>query len=152
MSGQHNTSPWVCREVFLTIVVMAALDFLTLLCIASPHILYAAIWYLPEIWRAQFGRESVQVFAHVATAGKGQPPLFHLQLTVHRLKPNIHVAAAVAGSHQPYSTKQCKTRRRAHWLPPPANSYCQYSETISVSKPPPPPLSHTPHCTKKGSH
>jgi methylene-fatty-acyl-phospholipid synthase len=49
---------------------MAALDFLTLLCIASPHILYAAIWYLPEIWRAQFGRESVQVFAHVATAGK----------------------------------------------------------------------------------
>ena len=52
---------------------MDSLDFITLLCIASPHILYAAIWYLPEIWRAQFGRDSVLVFAHVATAGKGMP-------------------------------------------------------------------------------
>ena len=55
------------------IVAMNSLDFITLLCIASPHILYAAIWYLPEIWRAQFGRDSVLVFAHVATAGKGVP-------------------------------------------------------------------------------
>lgn len=48
-----------------------AYDLITALSIAAPHILYALIWYQPYIWRVQFKRESVNIFAQVATALKG---------------------------------------------------------------------------------
>ena len=44
---------------------------ITAFLIALPHILYAAIWYQPQIWRAQFRGLSVEIFSRVASALKG---------------------------------------------------------------------------------
>ncbi len=46
--------------------------FVTAICLAAPHVLYACVWYQPHIWRSQFKKDSVDVFAHVATALKGK--------------------------------------------------------------------------------
>ena len=48
------------------------LTSLVLLCIASPHILYAFIWLQPQRWKASFGGRAVEVFALVAVALKGK--------------------------------------------------------------------------------
>lgn len=53
-------------------------SFITALLIASPHILYAIIWFQPQLWRVQFRGASVQVFAQVATALKGTQPLQYI--------------------------------------------------------------------------
>ncbi len=39
--------------------------------LASPHFLYAFIWYRPHLWRRTFGNAAVDVFALFGTLGKG---------------------------------------------------------------------------------
>lgn len=51
---------------------MSFVWLVTGLLIASPHILYAFIWFNPSTWRAWFGAQSVEVFAEVAAVGKGK--------------------------------------------------------------------------------
>lgn len=41
------------------------------LAIAAPHFLYAFIWICPGVWRAVFGKRSVDAFATCGVLGKG---------------------------------------------------------------------------------
>lgn len=43
-----------------------ASNWLVVGALASPHILYACIWYFPQIWMKIYGRWSVQVFESLA--------------------------------------------------------------------------------------
>lgn len=48
-----------------------ASNWLVVGALASPHILYAFIWYFPQVWRSIYGRWSVQVFESLAWILKG---------------------------------------------------------------------------------
>ena len=50
---------------------MQFVDVFAAICVASPHILYAFIWFNPLVWHKKFGKHAVHVFAQAATAGKG---------------------------------------------------------------------------------
>ena len=45
-------------------------DAATLAALASPHILYAAVWLHAPLWRRAFGRRAVPVLEWCALAGK----------------------------------------------------------------------------------
>ena len=48
-----------------------ASNYLVVAALASPHVLYAFIWYFPHIWRKQFGKKGVEVFETCAWLLKG---------------------------------------------------------------------------------
>ena len=48
-----------------------ALSWFVALAIATPHVLYAYIWFFPDKWRAAFKSRSVEVFHNTAWALKG---------------------------------------------------------------------------------
>jgi hypothetical protein len=51
---------------------MAVMDHALIAAVTAPHLLYACIWILPDVWRrAFFPRNSVQAMAYVANALKG---------------------------------------------------------------------------------
>jgi hypothetical protein len=40
--------------------------------LASPHFLYAFIWFRPQLWQQAFGDKAVDVFAAFGAVGKGE--------------------------------------------------------------------------------
>ena len=49
----------------------AGVSWLVALAIATPHFLYAYIWFFPQKWLEAFKGRSVDVFHHAAWALKG---------------------------------------------------------------------------------
>ena len=47
-------------------------DWIVVGVLASPHLLYAYIWFFSEQWMAAFRKRSVQVFENVAWLLKGE--------------------------------------------------------------------------------
>jgi len=52
-----------------------ALDWALVTAVAAPHVLYAAVWLLPDAWRSVFRRRPVDAFQVAAAVGKGARPL-----------------------------------------------------------------------------
>ena len=46
-------------------------DWSLVLCLAAPHVLYAAVWLHPEQWQSLFRKHSLLAFSQAATFGKG---------------------------------------------------------------------------------
>jgi hypothetical protein len=49
-------------------------NWLVVAALASPHILYAYIWFFPQQWMTAFKSKSVDIFAWIATVLKGTLP------------------------------------------------------------------------------
>lgn len=47
-------------------------DWMVVLALALPHLLYAYIWFYPQQWKDTFKGRSVDIFASIAGALKGE--------------------------------------------------------------------------------
>ncbi len=65
------------EEALLTTLqaMPGALDWALVTAVAAPHVLYAAVWLLPDAWRSVFRRRPVEAFQFAAAVGKGARPL-----------------------------------------------------------------------------
>lgn len=50
---------------------LALSDWLVVVALALPHLMYAFIWYFPDTWMSWFKKKSVQVFETIAWVLKG---------------------------------------------------------------------------------
>ena len=85
-----------------------ALSWFVALAIATPHVLYAYIWFFPDRWRAAFKSRSVEVFHNAAWALKGASlkhapsllPTRMLQHIQHALTAWVHVCRPTVQQHR----------------------------------------------------
>lgn len=55
-------------------------DWATVGILATPHLLYAFIWYMPHLWMKAFGKKSVEYFETIAWILKGTSSEKHVPM------------------------------------------------------------------------
>ena len=58
--------------MILSAQVMAASDWAVIASVTAPHLLYAVVWFLPELWSKLFPRKPIAAFKNAALLGKGK--------------------------------------------------------------------------------
>ena len=57
----------------MTNLQLASSDWILVVALALPHLLYAFIWFFPHLWMRAFKKSSVETFELLAWTLKGKP-------------------------------------------------------------------------------